>query len=188
MGKWPLCFSGLSLPLWHISSLCSALDLFLYPSGYAVVLDCCLQFHTGGTGQIIAVHHRLFSVASGRICGALPILPDHCSSHTQYTANRPYVVSSTSVCACDVAVNCQCIELHIVAWWPIIKWVPVKGERSFSLPSQHCKPVFILSFSFNQLCLPTYDSYEEVHKMLQLAISEGCEGFGMLWLLQEEGF
>ncbi|XP_058018338.1 apoptosis-resistant E3 ubiquitin protein ligase 1 isoform X2 [Ahaetulla prasina] len=33
---------------------------------------------------------------------------------------------------------------------------------------------------FNQLCLPTYDSYEEVHKMLQLAISEGCEGFGML--------
>ncbi|XP_069493738.1 apoptosis-resistant E3 ubiquitin protein ligase 1 isoform X2 [Ambystoma mexicanum] len=33
---------------------------------------------------------------------------------------------------------------------------------------------------FNQLCLPTYDSYEEVHKMLKLAISEGCEGFGML--------
>uniref|UniRef100_A0A4X2LFU4 HECT-type E3 ubiquitin transferase n=1 Tax=Vombatus ursinus TaxID=29139 RepID=A0A4X2LFU4_VOMUR len=33
---------------------------------------------------------------------------------------------------------------------------------------------------FNQLCLPTYDSYEDVHKMLQLAISEGCEGFGML--------
>lgn len=39
---------------------------------------------------------------------------------------------------------------------------------------------FLLSYSFNQLCLPTYDSYEEVHKMLQLAISEGCEGFGML--------
>ncbi|KAG8126323.1 putative Protein KIAA0317-like protein [Naja naja] len=38
-----------------------------------------------------------------------------------------------------------------------------------------CSGVF-----FNQLCLPTYDSYEEVHKMLQLAISEGCEGFGML--------
>ncbi|OCT68149.1 apoptosis-resistant E3 ubiquitin protein ligase 1 isoform X1 [Xenopus laevis] len=33
---------------------------------------------------------------------------------------------------------------------------------------------------FNQLCLPTYDSYEEMHKMLKLAISEGCEGFGML--------
>ena len=40
---------------------------------------------------------------------------------------------------------------------------------------------FLLFYSFNQLCLPTYDSYEEVHKMLQLAISEGCEGFGMLW-------
>lgn len=36
--------------------------------------------------------------------------------------------------------------------------------------------------SFNQLCLPTYDSYEELHKMLKLAISEGSEGFGMLWL------
>ncbi|KAM8921191.1 apoptosis-resistant E3 ubiquitin protein ligase 1 [Pelodytes ibericus] len=33
---------------------------------------------------------------------------------------------------------------------------------------------------FNQLCLPTYDSYEDMHKMLKLAISEGCEGFGML--------
>lgn len=34
---------------------------------------------------------------------------------------------------------------------------------------------------FNQLCLPTYDSYEELHKLLKLAISEGSEGFGMLW-------
>ncbi|XP_060685378.1 LOW QUALITY PROTEIN: apoptosis-resistant E3 ubiquitin protein ligase 1 [Hemiscyllium ocellatum] len=33
---------------------------------------------------------------------------------------------------------------------------------------------------FNQLCLPTYDSYEELHKMLKLAINEGSEGFGML--------
>ncbi|KAG7282457.1 hypothetical protein CRUP_018174, partial [Coryphaenoides rupestris] len=33
---------------------------------------------------------------------------------------------------------------------------------------------------FNQLCVPTYDSYEELHKMLKLAISEGSEGFGML--------
>ncbi|MBN3299260.1 AREL1 ligase, partial [Amia calva] len=33
---------------------------------------------------------------------------------------------------------------------------------------------------FNQLCLPYYDSYDELHKMLKLAISEGSEGFGML--------
>ncbi|XP_053331602.1 apoptosis-resistant E3 ubiquitin protein ligase 1 [Spea bombifrons] len=33
---------------------------------------------------------------------------------------------------------------------------------------------------FNQLCLPSYDSYDEMHKMLKLAISEGCEGFGMI--------
>lgn len=39
---------------------------------------------------------------------------------------------------------------------------------------------FLFLSSFNQLCLPTYDSYEELHKMLKLAISEGSEGFGML--------
>lgn len=39
----------------------------------------------------------------------------------------------------------------------------------------------LLFCSFNQLCLPTYDSYEEMHRMLKLAISEGCEGFGMVW-------
>uniref|UniRef100_A0A8C6YA66 HECT-type E3 ubiquitin transferase n=1 Tax=Naja naja TaxID=35670 RepID=A0A8C6YA66_NAJNA len=46
------------------------------------------------------------------------------------------------------------------------------GSSQLTLPTAHT--------CFNQLCLPTYDSYEEVHKMLQLAISEGCEGFGML--------
>lgn len=47
--------------------------------------------------------------------------------------------------------------------------------------SKHLLTLVFLS-SFNQLCLPTYDSYEELHKMLKLAISEGSEGFGMLWL------
>eukprot|EP00062_Callorhinchus_milii_P022263 gi/632979857/ref/XP_007906708.1/ PREDICTED: apoptosis-resistant E3 ubiquitin protein ligase 1 isoform X2 [Callorhinchus milii] len=41
-----------------------------------------------------------------------------------------------------------------------------------SLPTAHT--------CFNQLCLPTYDSYEELHKLLKLAINEGSEGFGML--------
>lgn len=40
--------------------------------------------------------------------------------------------------------------------------------------------IIFVCCSFNQLCLPTYDSYEELHKMLKLAISEGSEGFGML--------
>uniref|UniRef100_UPI00358E8D0A apoptosis-resistant E3 ubiquitin protein ligase 1 isoform X2 n=1 Tax=Myxine glutinosa TaxID=7769 RepID=UPI00358E8D0A len=31
---------------------------------------------------------------------------------------------------------------------------------------------------FNQLCLPTYDSCQELHKMLKIAITEGSEGFG----------
>lgn len=34
--------------------------------------------------------------------------------------------------------------------------------------------------SFNQLCLPDYESYEQFEKSLLLAISEGSEGFGMV--------
>lgn len=33
---------------------------------------------------------------------------------------------------------------------------------------------------FNELCLPSYDSYEKVHKMLKIAIKEGSVGFGMI--------
>lgn len=35
-------------------------------------------------------------------------------------------------------------------------------------------------YSFNQLCLPDYDSYEQFEKGLLLAIKEGSEGFGMV--------
>lgn len=34
--------------------------------------------------------------------------------------------------------------------------------------------------SFNQLCLPDYDSYEQFEKALRLAINEGSEGFGLV--------
>jgi hypothetical protein len=37
-----------------------------------------------------------------------------------------------------------------------------------------------LCCSFNQLCLPDYDSYEHFERALLLAISEGTEGFGMI--------
>lgn len=33
---------------------------------------------------------------------------------------------------------------------------------------------------FNQLCLPDYDSYEQLVKALLWAINEGGEGFGMI--------
>lgn len=39
---------------------------------------------------------------------------------------------------------------------------------------------YFIFFSFNQLCLPDYDSYEHFEKSLLLAISEGTEGFGMV--------
>ncbi|XP_072895355.1 apoptosis-resistant E3 ubiquitin protein ligase 1 isoform X2 [Hemitrygon akajei] len=48
----------------------------------------------------------------------------------------------------------------------------IAAPTQSSLPTAHT--------CFNQLCLPTYDSYEELHKMLKLAINEGSEGFGML--------
>ena len=35
-------------------------------------------------------------------------------------------------------------------------------------------------YSFNQLCLPDYDSYEHFEKALLIAIKEGSEGFGMV--------
>lgn len=34
---------------------------------------------------------------------------------------------------------------------------------------------------FNQLCLPDYESFEHFEKALLIAISEGTEGFGMVW-------
>lgn len=33
---------------------------------------------------------------------------------------------------------------------------------------------------FNELCLPSYESYEKLHKMLKIAIKEGSVGFGMI--------
>ncbi|XP_055496102.1 apoptosis-resistant E3 ubiquitin protein ligase 1 isoform X2 [Leucoraja erinacea] len=48
----------------------------------------------------------------------------------------------------------------------------IAAPTQSSLPTAHT--------CFNQLCLPTYDSYEDLHKMLKLAINEGSEGFGML--------
>lgn len=35
-------------------------------------------------------------------------------------------------------------------------------------------------FSFNQLCLPDYETYEQFEKSLIIAITEGTEGFGLI--------
>ena len=35
-------------------------------------------------------------------------------------------------------------------------------------------------FSFNQLCLPDYESMEAMHKALLVAINEGTQGFGLI--------
>lgn len=45
----------------------------------------------------------------------------------------------------------------------------------FSIPSEF----FLFCFSFNQLCLPEYENYEQFEKALRIAINEGAEGFGL---------
>ncbi|KAF3844777.1 hypothetical protein F7725_007940 [Dissostichus mawsoni] len=59
---------------------------------------------------------------------------------------------------------------------------PPRGiQHPLPLFPDHCCPhTQHLAHCTHVLCLPTYDSYEELHKMLKLAISEGSEGFGML--------
>ena len=40
--------------------------------------------------------------------------------------------------------------------------------------------LFLLLCSFNQLCLPEYDTCEQFQSALMMAINEGAEGFGFL--------
>lgn len=37
----------------------------------------------------------------------------------------------------------------------------------------------VFNASFNELCLPIYDSLEDMQHSLLIAINEGSEGFGM---------
>ena len=43
--------------------------------------------------------------------------------------------------------------------------------------------VFTIYFccSFNQLCLPSYTTMEQMHKCMMTAINEGFQGFGFVW-------
>ncbi len=45
----------------------------------------------------------------------------------------------------------------------------------------------ILLCSFNELCLPDYETYEQFEQSLMLAINEGAEGFGLCWRLRNFG-
>ncbi|MBW0460652.1 hypothetical protein O181_000367 [Austropuccinia psidii MF-1] len=54
-----------------------------------------------------------------------------------------------------------------------------QGATKFSLVNAHTKNVLPSAHTcFNQIDLPSYDSYEELRRMLLLAINEGSEGFG----------
>jgi len=50
------------------------------------------------------------------------------------------------------------------------KFTIVNAHKSEQLPSAHT--------CFNQIDLPSYESYESLRKFLLLAINEGSEGFG----------
>ncbi|POW21744.1 hypothetical protein PSHT_02053, partial [Puccinia striiformis] len=54
-----------------------------------------------------------------------------------------------------------------------------QGATKFSLVNAHTKNVLPSAHTcFNQIDLPSYDSYEELRKMFLIAINEGSEGFG----------
>lgn len=54
-----------------------------------------------------------------------------------------------------------------------------QGATKFSLVNAHTKNVLPSAHTcFNQIDLPSYDSYEDLRKMLLIAINEGSEGFG----------
>ncbi|KAI8460869.1 hypothetical protein BY996DRAFT_6429551 [Phakopsora pachyrhizi] len=54
-----------------------------------------------------------------------------------------------------------------------------QGATKFSLVNAHTKNILPSAHTcFNQIDLPSYNSYEDLRKMLLIAISEGSEGFG----------
>ncbi|KAA1127878.1 hypothetical protein PGTUg99_000780 [Puccinia graminis f. sp. tritici] len=54
-----------------------------------------------------------------------------------------------------------------------------QGATKFSLVNAHTKNVLPSAHTcFNQIDLPSYDSYEELRRMFLIAINEGSEGFG----------
>lgn len=64
-----------------------------------------------------------------------------------------------------------------------ISYTPTHGRlptaHTWSVWYAQCACVILFSsISFNQLCLPTYDSYEQFQQSLTMAINEGAEGFG----------
>ncbi|KAH8923855.1 HECT-domain-containing protein [Atractiella rhizophila] len=55
----------------------------------------------------------------------------------------------------------------------------VQGTTKFTIVNAHTKDVLPSAHTcFNQIDLPSYDSYESLRKALLLAINEGTEGFG----------
>ncbi|KAL0170628.1 hypothetical protein M9458_035224, partial [Cirrhinus mrigala] len=56
-----------------------------------MVLGGGVILHTGRIGTFVAVHHWLLTTPTWRLQHALPLLPDHSSSHTQYAAHRTHL-------------------------------------------------------------------------------------------------
>lgn len=54
-----------------------------------------------------------------------------------------------------------------------------QGPTKFSLVNAHTKNILPSAHTcFNQIDLPSYDSYDDLRRMLLIAINEGSEGFG----------
>ena len=113
-----------------------------------MVLVCCEQFHSGGDGAVVAVHHRIVSDSSWRILGIVAkVYGDPLVGTHQRTADSTYLVGK--------------------------KISKREGDEDDSFD-------FSFFSSFNQICLPDYESYEQLQSSLLLAINEGSFGFEMI--------
>lgn len=61
----------------------------------------------------------------------------------------------------------------------LLQCMAVKQSKGAFLFYCFISPLFLSPFSFNQLDLPAYESYEKLRHMLLLAIQECSEGFGL---------
>ncbi|KOB76008.1 putative ubiquitin-protein ligase [Operophtera brumata] len=122
-----------------------------------------LQFTTGcsqlppGGFQTAAVHDGLLAAAARRLPGLCSTAP------TLHSEERARLLQFTTGCS----------QLPPGGFQDLNPRFQITGAASFgALPTAHT--------CFNQLCLPDYDSYEQLVHAIQWAINEGGEGFGLI--------
>ena len=174
-----------------------------------MVLDYHIRLYSGGDGASATVCNWMFPAATWWIWSTQPQIPDHrsanirqstyCSHMVMMNVDETLRVETISVV---LWINFELMELNCmhmspekfvagVSLWKLTfdkcsviinytrhrsKWLFVDKHFIFVW----CITSLFFPFSFNQLCLPEYESMEQFHQMLIVAINEGNQGFGMI--------